>query len=85
MYCNFYMDIKKKKNYLHHHHSKLTHHHCNADLTYDARRSMALLIDLLAILKKNLNLKKNFVEFSNVHNFDRSSNATQSNLVYKNV
>ena len=25
------------------------------------------------------------VEFSNVHNTDRSSNATQSNLVYKNV
>ena len=27
----------------------------------------------------------NFVEFSNVHNSDRSSNATRSNLVYKNV
>ena len=26
-----------------------------------------------------------FVEFSNVYNSDRSSNATQSNLVYKNV
>ena len=26
-----------------------------------------------------------FVEFSNVHNSDRSSNATRSNLVYKNV
>ena len=26
-----------------------------------------------------------FVEFSNVHNCDRSSNATRSNLVYKNV
>ena len=26
-----------------------------------------------------------FVEFSNVHNGDRSSNATQSNLAYKNV
>ena len=26
-----------------------------------------------------------FVEFSNVHNSDTSSNATQSNLVYKNV
>ena len=26
-----------------------------------------------------------FVEFSNVHNSDRSSNATQSKLVYKNV
>ena len=26
-----------------------------------------------------------FVEFSNVHNNDRSSNATRSNLVYKNV
>ena len=25
------------------------------------------------------------VEFSNVHNTDRSSNANQSNLVYKNV
>ena len=25
-----------------------------------------------------------FVEFSNVHNTDRSSNATRSNLVYKN-
>ena len=25
------------------------------------------------------------VEFSNVHNCDRSSNATRSNLVYKNV
>ena len=25
------------------------------------------------------------VEFSNVHNSDRSSNATRSNLVYKNV
>ena len=24
-----------------------------------------------------------FVEFSNVHNFDRSSNATLSNIVYK--
>ena len=26
-----------------------------------------------------------FVEFSNVHNSDRSSNATRSNLVYKDV
>ena len=26
-----------------------------------------------------------FVEFSNVHNCDRSSNATRSKLVYKNV
>ena len=26
-----------------------------------------------------------FVEFSNVHNSDRSPNATRSNLVYKNV
>ena len=26
-----------------------------------------------------------FVEFSNVHNCDRSSNATRLNLVYKNV
>ena len=26
-----------------------------------------------------------FVEFSNVHNSDRSSNATRSNLVYKSV
>ena len=26
-----------------------------------------------------------FVEFSNVHNCDRSSNATRSNLVYKTV
>ena len=26
-----------------------------------------------------------FVEFSNVHNCNRNSNATQSNLVYKNV
>ena len=26
-----------------------------------------------------------FVEFSNVHNSDRTSNATRSNLVYKNV
>ena len=26
-----------------------------------------------------------FVEFSNVYNSDRSSNATRSNLVYKNV
>ena len=26
-----------------------------------------------------------FVELSNVHNCDRSSNATRSNLVYKNV
>ena len=26
-----------------------------------------------------------FVEFLNVHNSDRSSNATRSNLVYKNV
>ena len=26
-----------------------------------------------------------FVEFSNLHNCDRNSNATQSNLVYKNV
>ena len=26
-----------------------------------------------------------FVEFSNVHNTDRSSNATRSNLVYENV
>ena len=26
-----------------------------------------------------------FVEFSNVHNSDKSSNATRSNLVYKNV
>ena len=26
-----------------------------------------------------------FVEFSNVHNCYRSSNATRSNLVYKNV
>ena len=27
----------------------------------------------------------NFVEFSNSHNTDRSSNATQSNVVYKAV
>ena len=27
----------------------------------------------------------NFLEFSNVHNSDRSFNATHSNLVYKNV
>ena len=27
----------------------------------------------------------NFKEFSNVHNCDRSPNATRSNLVYKNV
>ena len=26
-----------------------------------------------------------FVEFSNVHNSDRGSNATRSNLMYKNV
>ena len=26
-----------------------------------------------------------FVEFSNVHNCDRNSNGTRSNLVYKNV
>ena len=26
-----------------------------------------------------------FVEFSNLHNSDRSSNATQSNLAHKNV
>ena len=26
-----------------------------------------------------------FVEFSNVHHCDRSSNATRSNLAYKNV
>ena len=28
---------------------------------------------------------QHLVEFSNVHNRDRSSNATRSNLVYKNV
>ena len=30
-------------------------------------------------------ISSHFVEFSNVCNNDRSSNATQSNLVYKNV
>ena len=38
--------------------------------------------------EKNLNrttLLLHFVEFSNVHNGDRSFNATRSNLVYKNV
>ena len=30
-------------------------------------------------------ISSHFVEFSNVYNNDRSSNATKSNLVYKNV
>ena len=30
-------------------------------------------------------ISSHFVEFSNVYNSDRSSNATQSNLVYKNA
>ena len=30
-------------------------------------------------------ISSHFVEFSNVYNTDRRSNATQSNLVYKNV
>ena len=30
-------------------------------------------------------ISSHFVEVSNVYNSDRSSNATQSNLVYKNV
>ena len=50
--------------------------------------SLKYIIDLLAILKKNLKSNDtlaHFVEFSNVHNSDRSSNATRSNLVYKNV
>ena len=44
--------------------------------------------DLLAILKKESqsnDTSLHFVEFSNVHNSDRSSNATQSKLVCKNV
>ena len=45
-----------------------------------------LLIDLLAILKESESNDTllHFVEDSNVHNSDRSSNATRSNLVYKN-
>ena len=31
------------------------------------------------------NISLHFVEFSNEHNTDRSSNATESNLVYRNV
>ena len=31
------------------------------------------------------NTPLHFVEFSHVHNSDRNSNATRSNLVYKNV
>ena len=50
---------------------------------------MAPAIDLLAILKKNLNRTilcyLHFVEFSNVHNSDGGSNATRSNLLYINV
>ena len=30
-------------------------------------------------------ISSDFVEILNVHNTDRSSNATQSNLMYKNV
>ena len=45
-------------------------------------------IDLSAILKTNVECGSNdislqFVEFSNVHNCDRSCNVTRSNLVYK--
>ena len=45
-------------------------------------------IDLLAILKKESQSNDtllHFVEFSNVHNCDRSSNATRSSFEYKNV
>ena len=44
-------------------------------------------IDLLAILEESESndILLQFVEFSNVHNSDRSFNATRSNLMYKNV
>ena len=52
------------------------------------RRGMVTVtIDLLAILKR-IGIERyllHFVEFSNVHNCDRSSNATRSNVVDKNV
>ena len=44
-------------------------------------------IDLLAILKR-IRIERYFalfVEFSNLHNTDRRSNATRSNVVYKDV
>ena len=45
-------------------------------------------IDLLAVLKTTKferHLFLRFIEISNVHNKDKSSNATRSNLVYENV
>ena len=47
-----------------------------------------MAVDLLPILKKNLNrtiLLLHFVDFSNVHNSDRITNATRSNIEHKIV
>ena len=49
---------------------------------------LKISIDLLAVLRKESQSNDNllhFVEFSNVHNSDRSSNPTRSNVVYKTV
>ena len=46
------------------------------------------VIDLFAILKKECgsnDISLHFIEFSNVHNCDRSSDTIQSNLGYRNV
>ena len=51
----------------------------------ELRRQSNWIIDLLAILKKESQSNDtllHFVEFSNVHNSDRSFNATRSNFVY---
>ena len=46
---------------------------CNRPFSYSEKESLSNDTSL------------HFVEFSNVHNSDRSSNATRSSLVYKNV
>ena len=47
----------------------------------------SVVIDLLAILKQSESNDTllHFVECSNMHNSDRSSNATRSNIEYKIV
>ena len=60
------------------------------DLNTDLNDKAVRPIDLLALSYSGKESESNdfllhFVKFSNVHNSDRSSNATKSSLAYKNV
>ena len=64
----------------------LTPCHNTPVMVLDLRSNFDQVIDLLAILPfRYLVISVHLVEFSNVHNCGRSSNATQSNLAYKIV